>query len=124
MRKHAGTTLRLAAGFVFLILGVVGALLPVLQGWIFFLLAALMFFPNHPRAEKGLRRLERRMPRLVRWLRRLGFGTIEGEIINLDIGELVHHHHDHPHEESERERQAGPGAEDDEHSGGRERNVV
>ena len=92
MKKHIKTTARFVAGIIFLVLGVVGSLLPVLQGWIFFLLAALMFFPNHPRAEKGLQKLERRLPRFVGWLRRLGFGRREDELANLDVTEWVHEH--------------------------------
>ncbi|HEU5162998.1 MAG TPA: hypothetical protein VFV54_07630 [Thermoanaerobaculia bacterium] len=122
MKKHLKTTARFVAGIIFLALGVVGSLLPVMQGWIFFLLAALMFFPNHPRAEKGLQKLERRLPRLVGWLRRLGFGHLEDELANLDVKEWVHehdpfHHKHHPHhpapessvqefEEEERRREA------------------
>lgn len=95
MKKHVGTTIRFILGIVFLILGVVGSLLPVLQGWMFFLLSALMFFPNHPRTERGLQRLNRRMPRFVGWLRRLGFGKAEEDsLANLDLGELIHPHHD------------------------------
>jgi hypothetical protein len=102
MKRHLKTTARFVAGIIFLALGVVGSMLPVLQGWIFFLLAALMFFPNHPRAEKGLRKLEPRLPRLVGWLRRLGFGRrMDDELANLDVGEWVHehkpfHHHHQP----------------------------
>lgn len=99
MRKHVGTTVRFSLGIVFLILGVVGSLLPVLQGWIFFLLAALMFFPNHPRTEKGLQKFKKRMPRFVAWLRRLGFGADdEDSLANLDVADLLHHHHQQHHE--------------------------
>jgi hypothetical protein len=92
MKKHFKTTARFVAGILFLALGVVGALLPVLQGWIFFLLAALMFFPNHPRAERGLQKIEGRFPRFVGWLRRMGFGKIDDELANLDVTEWVHEH--------------------------------
>jgi hypothetical protein len=92
MKKHLGTPLRLTAGVIFLVLGVIGAVLPVMQGWIFFLLAALMFFPNHPRAEKGLARMEHHAPKLVARLRRAGFGRPEGELANLDIGAWIHDH--------------------------------
>ena len=95
MKKHLRTTIRFTLGIIFLILGVVGSLLPVLQGWIFFLLASLMFFPNHPRTDRGLVRLNKRMPRFVGWLRRLGFGLREEDsLANLDLGELIHHHDD------------------------------
>jgi hypothetical protein len=107
MKRHLKTTARFVAGIIFLALGVVGSLLPVMQGWIFFLLAALMFFPNHPRAEKGLVKLERRLPRFVGMLRRLGFGRREDELANLDVGEWVHehqpfHHHEPGHADLER----------------------
>ncbi len=100
MKRHLKTTARFVAGIIFLALGVVGAMLPVLQGWIFFLLAALMFFPNHPRAEQGLKKLQRRLPRFVGLLRRLGFGRLEDELAYLDVKEWVHEHqpfhHHHP----------------------------
>lgn len=106
MTRHLKTTVRFVAGIIFLALGVVGSLLPVLQGWIFFLLAALMFFPNHPRTEKGLARLERRFPRVVGRLRRMGFGRTDDELANLDVGEWVHehkpfHHHQPAHADVE-----------------------
>ncbi len=66
--------LRISLGIVFLILGVVGSVLPVMQGWIFFLLAFLTFFPKTRSAEKILSKAEGKMPRLVGWLRRLGIG--------------------------------------------------
>jgi hypothetical protein len=67
--------LRLTLGVIFLILAVIGGLLPIMQGWIFFLLALLVLFPRTAFAEKVLRKAERKLPRLVAWLRRLGIGT-------------------------------------------------
>ena len=67
--------LRLTLGVVFFILGIVGSLLPVLQGWLFFLLSALMFFPNSRFTSKVLVKAEPKMPRVVGWLRRLGIGA-------------------------------------------------
>lgn len=66
--------IRMSLGVVFLFLGVVGSLLPILQGWIFFLLAILMFFPNSRFAVKALDKAEPKLPRLVRFLRRHGIG--------------------------------------------------
>jgi uncharacterized membrane protein YbaN (DUF454 family) len=68
--------LRITIGVVFFLLGIVGSLLPVLQGWLFFLLSAIMFFPNHPRVERILLKAEPKMPRLVAWLRRMGAGGV------------------------------------------------
>lgn len=93
MKKGFGRTLRLTAGVILLLLGVIGSILPILQGWMFFLLAALMFFPNHPRTEKGLKKLGTRLPRFVGWLRRLGFGVEEGTLATVDVGKWMHEHH-------------------------------
>ncbi len=66
--------LRITLGVVFLILGVIGSLLPVLQGWVFFLLAALVLFPQSRFAVWAVARIEPKMPRLVAWLRARGIG--------------------------------------------------
>ena len=67
--------IRITLGIVFLVLGVIGSLLPVLQGWIFFLLAALVLFPQSRFAVKACEKIEPKMPRMVAWLRRRGIGT-------------------------------------------------
>lgn len=66
---------RISLGVVFVILGIIGSLLPILQGWIFFLIAALLLFPRSRFAVKALDKIEPRMPRLVGWFRRIGIGT-------------------------------------------------
>lgn len=79
--------LRITLGIVFAILGVIGSLLPVMQGWLFFLLAALVLFPQSRFAVKALDRVEPRMPRLVARLRRMGIGTprpSEGDTIRAE----------------------------------------
>ncbi len=74
--------LRITLGVVFAILGVVGSLLPIMQGWIFFLLAFLVLFPKSPYAVKALDKIEPKMPRMVAWLRRRGIGCHdEGDTI-------------------------------------------
>jgi uncharacterized membrane protein YbaN (DUF454 family) len=67
--------LRLALGIVFILLGIIGSLLPIMQGWIFFLLAALVLFPRSKFAVKACQKIEPKMPRLVAWLRRRGIGV-------------------------------------------------
>lgn len=49
----------------------------MLQGWIFFLLAFIMLFPDHHKVAEILDRGENRFPRLVRNLRKLGIGPEE-----------------------------------------------
>ncbi|HYO77968.1 MAG TPA: hypothetical protein VE010_16030 [Thermoanaerobaculia bacterium] len=71
--------IRITLGIVFLILGVIGSLLPVMQGWIFFLLAVLVLFPQSRFAVKACDKIEPKMPRLIGWLRRRGIGTHRDE---------------------------------------------
>lgn len=66
--------LRIFLGIVFAILGVIGSLLPIMQGWIFFMLAGLVLFPQSKFAIKALDKVEPRMPRMVARLRRMGIG--------------------------------------------------
>lgn len=66
--------IRITLGIVFLILGVIGSLLPVLQGWIFFLLAALVLFPQSRFAIAACDKIEPKMPRMIGWLRKRGIG--------------------------------------------------
>ena len=67
--------LRISLGIVLAILGVIGSLLPIMQGWLFFLLSALVLFPESRFSIKALDKVEKRMPRFVAWLRRLGIGV-------------------------------------------------
>jgi uncharacterized membrane protein YbaN (DUF454 family) len=66
---------RLGLGVICLIMGVIGAVLPVLQGWIFFALAGAFFFPQHRWVHGALARAEQRIPRVVAFLRRRGVGS-------------------------------------------------
>jgi hypothetical protein len=76
-RKHLLRAFRWSLGVLFILLGIVGALLPVLQGWIFFLMAFIMLFPDHHKVAEILDRGENRFPRLVRTLRGMGIGPEE-----------------------------------------------
>lgn len=68
-------TLRRVLGTIFLILGIVGCFLPILQGWLFLLIAAVLFFPRHRKVESILKKAEPRWPRLVGFMRRIGVGA-------------------------------------------------
>lgn len=67
--------LRITLGIICIILGIIGSVLPVMQGWIFFLLAALVLFPNSNFAKKALAKIEPKLPGLCRWLRKIGVGV-------------------------------------------------
>jgi uncharacterized membrane protein YbaN (DUF454 family) len=67
--------IRLSLAVVFAIIGIIGVFLPILQGWPFLILSFLMFFPRHRLAEKTLQKIESRIPRLARLLRRVGVGA-------------------------------------------------
>jgi uncharacterized membrane protein YbaN (DUF454 family) len=71
--------LRISIGAACFILGIVGLLLPVMQGWLFFLLAALILFPRSRFAIVALEKAEPRVPRVVAVLRRLGGGGVRRE---------------------------------------------
>jgi hypothetical protein len=79
--------LRITLGAIFAILGVVGSLLPILPGWAFFFLSALVLFPRSRFAIKAVAKIEPRMPRLVAWLRRVGIGV--PDVRDVPIGVVV-----------------------------------
>jgi Putative transmembrane protein (PGPGW) len=54
----------IAAGWFFILLGVVGAVLPVLQGWLFFAIGLLLLSREIAWAERLRLRLFRRFPKL------------------------------------------------------------
>ncbi|HUP48448.1 MAG TPA: hypothetical protein VNA04_06635 [Thermoanaerobaculia bacterium] len=66
---------RVSLGVFFLVLAVIGGMLPVMQGWVFFLLAMLVLFPKAKFTEKVLQKAAPKVPRLVALLRRLGIGS-------------------------------------------------
>jgi uncharacterized protein len=69
------TVLRVTLGIVFLTLGVIGGFLPIMQGWIFFLLGILILFPESGFAVKACDKVEKKMPRVVARLRKWGIGV-------------------------------------------------
>ena len=81
--------LRITLGIIFAILGVIGSLLPIMQGWIFFLLAVLVLFPQSNFAVKSLDKIERRMPRMVARLRRWGVGVPRASADNQNDDEAI-----------------------------------
>ena len=53
---------------VLLVLSVVGGLLPILQGWIFFVLALYLFATEFETGRVWVKRARRRWPLLSRWI--------------------------------------------------------
>jgi uncharacterized membrane protein YbaN (DUF454 family) len=53
---------------VLLVLTVLGGLLPLLQGWIFFVLALYVFASEFETGRKWVKRARRRWPALSRWI--------------------------------------------------------
>jgi uncharacterized membrane protein YbaN (DUF454 family) len=51
-----------------LVLAVVGSLLPVLQGWIFLVLAAFLFATEFETGQRWITAARRRWPALSRWI--------------------------------------------------------
>ncbi|HEX7153073.1 MAG TPA: hypothetical protein VF618_16420 [Thermoanaerobaculia bacterium] len=66
--------LRMVLGIVFVLLGIIGAFVPIMQGWVFMLLAVLVLFPQSKFAVKVMAKAEPKLPRLCAWLRKLGIG--------------------------------------------------
>ena len=62
--------LRLVAGWLLLVLGVAGLVLPILQGWLFIAIGALLLSPDVPLFARLACWVEDRFPRLRSSLRR------------------------------------------------------
>jgi uncharacterized membrane protein YbaN (DUF454 family) len=71
-----GKLIRLGFGWLFVALGVVGLVMPVLQGWLLIGIGSMLLAPEVPFFARLVTRVERRSPRIRRFLaglrRRLG----------------------------------------------------
>jgi uncharacterized membrane protein YbaN (DUF454 family) len=65
---------RIALAIVFIALGIAGLLLPILPGWLFFLAAFAVLAPQHRWTKAGVEKIERRGPKLAKFLRQMGIG--------------------------------------------------
>ena len=63
-------TLRITAGVLFLLLGIIGGFLPIVQGWIFGLIGFYLLSYDIPIVRRQFRRLKARFPRHAAGLRR------------------------------------------------------
>lgn len=64
-------TLRLTFGFLFLVLGLLGLLFPLLQGWLFLALGAILLSSDVPFFNRVLSRIKSRFPVIGRAAERL-----------------------------------------------------
>lgn len=63
------SVIRHVTGWGFLVLGVAGLFLPILQGWLFIGLGAVLLSPDVPFFRRLVEWIERRSPRLKRAIR-------------------------------------------------------
>jgi len=61
--------IRLTLAAVSVVVGVAGLILPILPGWLFFAIAAVLLFPETLFAQRVLRKIEDRFPSSKRVLR-------------------------------------------------------
>jgi uncharacterized membrane protein YbaN (DUF454 family) len=66
--------LRLTAGLGFTLLGLIGLVLPILPGWIFFPIAGVLLFPRSRFTHRTMRFMDAKTPALATLLRRVGVG--------------------------------------------------
>ncbi len=71
MIKNLKRTIVLIIGILFLILAVVGAALPFLQGWIFLILGVLLISICVPKVRAYMEKYTRKYPRLHEMVERL-----------------------------------------------------
>ena len=71
MNKAVGRAVRHILGWGLLILGIAGLVLPVLQGWLFIALAALILAPDVPIFARLVNWIENRFPALRHPIRRV-----------------------------------------------------
>jgi uncharacterized membrane protein YbaN (DUF454 family) len=64
-------TIRLTFGFLFLLLGLLGLVFPILQGWLFLALGAILLSRDVPLFNKVLGRIKSRFPGIGRAAERL-----------------------------------------------------
>jgi uncharacterized protein YqgC (DUF456 family) len=73
-----GSIVRHLLGWLLLVVGVAGLVLPILQGWLLIAMGALLLAPDVPFFARLAERIERRFPPLAvplrRWRKRLGHG--------------------------------------------------
>jgi uncharacterized membrane protein YbaN (DUF454 family) len=67
-------TLRIAVAVVSCAIGVAGLILPILPGWLFFLLAFAVLAPQHRYTRRAVAAIDKRAPRVAKAIRWMGMG--------------------------------------------------
>ncbi|WP_051271040.1 PGPGW domain-containing protein [Shimazuella kribbensis] len=65
MNKNVKQILITIGGYFFLLLGVIGSILPIMQGWFFFLIGLAMLSKTTPWARRWLNKLRHRFPKVT-----------------------------------------------------------
>lgn len=65
MNKNVKRLLITITGYLFLLLGVIGAILPIMQGWFFFLIGLILLSRTTPWAKRWLQKLRIRFPKIA-----------------------------------------------------------
>lgn len=66
MKAKAARTVKIVVGALFLVLGVAGLFLPILQGFLFLAVGLAILAPESPMAQRQLDRLRHRYPDAAR----------------------------------------------------------
>jgi uncharacterized protein len=65
MNRTAKQVMITVGGYFFLLLGVLGSILPIMQGWFFFIIGLIMLSKTTPWARRWLHKLRLRFPKLA-----------------------------------------------------------
>ena len=63
---------RILAGWFFIILGIIGLFLPILQGGLFIIIGLLLLAPGNPSIQRLLAKLKKEYPHIFRKLKKEG----------------------------------------------------
>ena len=77
MKRATRRILRMILGVLSLLIGVAGLFLPILQGWLFLGIGALLLSPDVPPLRRLTRYVERRFPKVGKKMRRMREKYIE-----------------------------------------------